>query len=164
MARAKQQIGVHDPAALAGAARDLGLRLVVLHGSRAEGREEEKSDIDLAVLAEGHVDGARRMAIFRRLSQVIGGAPLDISLLNEAQPNFLAVVADTGVALWEAQEGEFLRFRSFAGRAFADAEKWRRAQWEHLGGGGRREAGGEKQKARGDKEKAGGGKDEAKGE
>ncbi len=143
MPRRRQQLLAHDPAALAQAARDLGLRLVVLHGSRAEGREEEKSDIDLAVLAEGHVDGERRMNIFRRLNQVIGGAPLDISLLNEAQPNFLAVVADTGIALFESQEGEFLRFRSLAARAFADAEKWRQAQWEHLGGGERQEAGGE---------------------
>ena len=125
----------YDHGALAQAAGELGLRLVALHGSRAEGRAEVGSDIDLAVLAEGKVDGARRMEVYRRLSEVIRGASLDISLLNGAQPNFLAVVADTGRALYEVAPGEFLRFRSLAGRVFADAEKWQQAQWEHLGGG-----------------------------
>lgn len=117
---------------LAQAAGELGLRLVVLHGSRAEGRAEQDSDIDVAVLAEGAVGPARRLQIYRRLGELIGGAPLDISLLNDAQPNFLEVVADTGQPLYEAAPGEFLRFRSLAGRVFADARKWQQAQWEHL--------------------------------
>ncbi len=123
----------YDHEALAQTARELGLRLVVLHGSRAEGRAEEGSDIDVAVLAAGTVNGARRMAIYRGLGDLITGASLDISLLNGAQPNFLAVVADTGRPLYEAAPGEFLRFRSLAGSIFADARKWQEAQWEHLG-------------------------------
>ncbi len=123
----------YDKAALARAARALGLRLVVLHGSRAEGREEAGSDIDLAVLAAGKVEDQRRREIFRRLAEVIQGASLDISVLNGAQPNFWAVVADTGRALYEAEPGEFLRFQSLAARIFEDARKWQEAQWEHLG-------------------------------
>ena len=122
----------YDPRVLAQIAQELGLRLVVLHGSRAEGREEAGSDIDLAVLAEGAVDAARQMLIFRRLSQVVAGAPLDISLLNGTQPNFLAVVAETGRPLYEAVPNEFLRFCSLALRMFADATKWQAAQTQHL--------------------------------
>ncbi len=120
---------------LAQAAAELGLRLVVLHGSRAEGRQEKDSDIDIAILAEGRVDPARQMQIYRRLSQVIESAPVDISLLNRAQPTFLAVVAETGVPLYEAGENEFLRFCSLAARMHADAGKWQQAQEEHLAQG-----------------------------
>ena len=122
----------YNQEALEAAARELGLRLVVLHGSRAEGRAEVGSDIDIAVLADGAVEEARRLEIYRRLGPLIEGASLDISLLNGAQPNFMAVVADTGRALYECAPGEFLRFRSLAARMFDDAGKWQRAQWEHL--------------------------------
>jgi predicted nucleotidyltransferase len=122
-----------NPEALDAAARALRLRLVVLHGSRAEGRAEVGSDIDIAVLADGAVEEGRRLEIYRGLGALIGGASLDISLLNGAQPNFMAVVADTGRALWECAPGEFLRFRSLAARMFCDAQKWQQAQWEHLG-------------------------------
>ena len=121
-----------DAQALAAAARELDLRLVVLHGSRAEGREEQGSDIDLAVLAGGRLDAARQMAIRRRLSELVTAAPLDISLLNGAQPNFLVVVAETGVLLYETAPNEWLRFRSLAQRIYADAGKWQQAQLEHL--------------------------------
>jgi predicted nucleotidyltransferase len=124
----------YDRKALARTAGELRLRLVVLHGSRAEGRAEVGSDIDIAVLADGAVDEARRLELYRRLGTLIGGASLDISLLNGAQPNFLAVVADTGHALYEVAPGEFLRFQSLAARMFCDAQKWQAAQWEHLGG------------------------------
>ncbi len=133
--RRRPEAVAYNRRSLARVARELGLRLVVLHGSRAEGRAEEGSDIDVAVLAEGAVSAARRLEIYRRLGELIGGAPLDISLLNDAQPNFLEVVADTGRPLYEATPGEFLHFRSLAGRVFADARKWQEAQWEHLGGG-----------------------------
>jgi predicted nucleotidyltransferase len=128
----KAEMVLYNRRALARVGKELGLRLVVLHGSRAEGRAEEGSDIDVAVLADGAVSAARRLRIYRRLGDLIRGAPLDISLLNGAQPNFLAMVADTGRPLYEAAPGEFLRFRSLAGRVFADAHKWQEAQWEHL--------------------------------
>ncbi|HEY3397373.1 MAG TPA: nucleotidyltransferase domain-containing protein [Armatimonadota bacterium] len=121
-----------DPERLAAVAQELNLRLVILHGSRAEGREEGGSDIDLAILAAGKVDIDRRLLIFRRLSAEVTGAPLDISLLNGAQPNFLAVVAETGLPLWEAAPNEFLRFCSLAARIYADSAKWQDAQWQHL--------------------------------
>ena len=122
----------YDRRALARVAGALRLRLVVLHGSRAEGRAEVGSDVDIAVLADGSVDEPRRLEIYRRLGALVSGASLDISLLNGAQPNFLAVVADTGHPLYEAVPGEFLRFRSLAARMFCDAQKWQQAQWEHL--------------------------------
>jgi predicted nucleotidyltransferase len=118
----------YNPKQLDRAARELDLRLVALHGSRAEGREERDSDIDLAVLAEGAVDSERRLQIYQRLGEVITGAPLDISLLNGAQPTFLEVVAETGVPLYQIDENEFLRFRAKAMSMFADAAKWQEAQ------------------------------------
>jgi predicted nucleotidyltransferase len=122
----------YDPAKLAQVARELRLRLVALHGSRAEGREEDDSDIDLAVLADGEVDADRRLQIYQHLGEVVTGAPLDISVLNGAQPTFLEIVAETGTPLYEAEENEFLRFQSLAMCKFADAEKWQEAQRQHL--------------------------------
>ena len=113
-------------------ARQLDLRLVVLHGSRAEGREEYNSDIDLAVLADGEVTADRRLQIYQRLGEVFTGAPLDISVLNGAQPTFLEMVATTGQALWELRESEFLRFRARANGMFIDAAKWQEAQRQVL--------------------------------
>lgn len=128
---ARAALGI-DPARLRRVARRLGLRLVVLHGSRAEGREEMDSDIDLAVLADGEVDALRRLEIYQQLGEVVTAAPVDISLLNGAQPTFLEVVAETGQPLFEAREGEFLRFRSQALGMFSDAAKWEEAQRQVL--------------------------------
>lgn len=122
----------YDARKLARVAQELGLRLVVLHGSRAERREEAESDIDVAVLATGEVDTQRRLEVYQRLGEVISGAPLDVSFLNGAQPTFLEIVAETGVPLYEAEETDFVRFQALAMSMFADAGKWQEAQREHL--------------------------------
>ena len=122
----------YDSRKLARVARELRLCLVVLHGSRAERRQERESDIDVAVLAQGEVGTDRRLDIYQRLGEVLTGAPLDLSFLNGAQPTFLEIVAETGVPLFQAEETAFVRFQAVAMSMFADAGKWQEAQREHL--------------------------------
>jgi predicted nucleotidyltransferase len=132
MASSGRSLLSYDSRKLARVARELGLRLVVLHGSRAERRQERDSDIDLAVLAAGEIGTDRRLDIYQRLGEIITGAPLDLSFLNGAQPTFLEIVAETGVPLFQAEETDFVRFQALAMSMFADAGKWQEAQREHL--------------------------------
>ena len=107
------------PDRLAQVARDMGLRLVVLFGSRAKGRPPPApdSDVDIAVLG---MPVARSQDGFEALSEVFPDHPLDVVRLEDADPLFRQEIMHKGVLLW-GDPNLFCDYRAYAYRDFTDA-------------------------------------------
>lgn len=120
---------------LAEIARQFGLDLIVLFGSRAKGRAVAGSDTDIAVRAikrpwgdwnwEFEVEAALADAI-----RVNG--EVDVVFLNGASPLLMFEVASSGQVLYEGEWGTFSDFRSYAARVYYDNEPRFRRQAEYL--------------------------------
>ena len=83
------------------------LQGVVLYGSCARGTEEPESDIDLLVLLEGPVDGAKEMrriwAVLYPLQleseRLLSVVPVDVALYNRGEYALYRQAKAEGVAL-----------------------------------------------------------------
>jgi len=89
------------------AARHPGLRLLVLHGSRARGEAAATSDWDFAYLAEGSLDV---LALAVDLGNVLGSERIDLADLARASAVLRIRVATEGVPVFERTRGEHERF------------------------------------------------------
>ena len=101
-----------DPQTLAGRIAPLlegpngrGVVAVYLFGSHAAGRPHRESDVDLGVVLR-HADypTARerfeaRLRLHALFQPILGGAPLDLVVLNDAPPGLAAAVMTTGRCL-----------------------------------------------------------------
>lgn len=108
-----------DRSALGTAAEALGLRLVVLFGSRARGGTgHPESDLDVGVVA-----GARRVSLLdlhRALAPVFGDEKLDVALLNDADPLFRHEVFAHGELLY-GDPDLYAEYEALAYRAFVES-------------------------------------------
>lgn len=101
------------------AARQPGLTLLVLFGSRARGDASAASDWDFGYLSDGSADPA---AISTALGRVVGSERVDLVDLARANGLLRYRVARDGVLVFEAPSGSFDRFRFAAARFWFDAE------------------------------------------
>ncbi|MGH8579296.1 MAG: type VII toxin-antitoxin system MntA family adenylyltransferase antitoxin [Gammaproteobacteria bacterium] len=108
----------HDPQRLAQVAQKLGLRMVVLFGSRATGRPPPgpDSDIDIAVLG---LPEAEYWDCLEALQKIFPNL-LDMVRLEETDPLFRHEVMHKSVLLW-GEPDRFYEFRAYAYRDFTDA-------------------------------------------
>ncbi len=108
-----------DGHALAAAAEALGLRLVVLFGSRARGgRAHPASDLDVGVVAGAH--RVSLLEVHRTLAPVFGGENLDVALLNDADPLFRYEVFARSELLY-GDPDLYAEYCAFAYRAFVES-------------------------------------------
>jgi predicted nucleotidyltransferase len=112
----------YDPARLEAACERLGLRLVVLFGSRAIGRPPPtpESDLDLAVRAGPAGVNGGLLACHEELSRVFSGEVLDLVLLNAADPLLRWEAMRAGIPLY-GDPDDFLEYRAYAYRDFVDS-------------------------------------------
>jgi predicted nucleotidyltransferase len=111
--------GHRDPGSVADAAgRAHGLRLLVLHGSRARGQHRPDSDWDFAYLAERRFDPDSLIA---SLSHELGDR-IDLADLSRASALLRFKAAAEGVVVFESSTGEFDRFRLAAIQTWCDME------------------------------------------
>ncbi len=104
-------------------AQACGLALVVLHGSRAEGRARPDSDADIAIWAfrRPFENGNWVWKVFEGLEEAIEcPGRLDIAFLNSQSPILLYEVATRGKVLYEAEPGTFTRFCAYAAQLYDD--------------------------------------------
>jgi len=109
------------------AARAAGLRLLVLHGSRARGEARADSDWDLAYLAD---EGFDADAFLADLVLALGTDRIDLARLNGASGLFRYRVARDGEVVFEASSGIFDRFWMDAVSFWCDAEPVLRSGYE----------------------------------
>jgi predicted nucleotidyltransferase len=94
-------------------ARDLGLRMVVLFGSRATGRAlRPTSDLDIAVLDRVVPTWTRWAEVHRALSQVFRPYELDLAFLNTADAFFRLEIMRRAVLLYGDRD-TFDAYRDF---------------------------------------------------
>ena len=108
-----------DSEALSAVAERLGLRLVIRFGSRAAGAvppPDAGSDLDVALLAAP----AQRVSLHEAaaaLADVFPDADLDVAILNDADPLFLAEIFQRCDLLW-GDPLDFAEWQAYAYRAF----------------------------------------------
>ena len=101
------------------AARQRGLTLLVLFGSRARGDAAAHADWDFGFLSDSSVDSLTVMAA---LAEAVGSERLDLVDLARASGLLRYRAARDGVLVYEARPGIFDRFRFDAARFWYDAE------------------------------------------
>ena len=101
------------------------LMLVVLFGSTVRGRASARSDVDVAVLADGAAD---LDAVYMALAPRLRATRLDLVDLAHAGPLLHFEVARHGRLLFERSPGIFRQFQSLAFRRYADTKRLRDAQ------------------------------------
>ncbi len=108
---------------------DSGLRLVVLHGSRARGDGAPDADWDFGVLTDGRVD---LTALTASLTGLLGTDAVDVVDLERTSALLRFRAARDGIALLERPAGAFLAFRLDAVGYWCDAGPVIRAAQEDV--------------------------------
>jgi uncharacterized protein len=111
-----------DQQKLEAVGRKLGLRLVVLFGSRATGSPPPtpESDLDVAVLGSRTGPPLTLWSCHQELAEAFEGFDLDLLLLHEADPLVRYEVMRQATLLY-GDPDEFLEYRAFAFRDFVDS-------------------------------------------
>lgn len=102
-----------------------GLRLVLLFGSVASGKEYQGSDIDLGFLFDKPID---ILGLTNRVIRLLRTDRVDVIDLSRASPLLKHSVIRTGKALFEKTPGLFNIFQSLTFRIYVDAKKLRDAR------------------------------------
>lgn len=108
------------PERLTAAARAVpGLKLLVLHGSRARGTSHEQSDWDFAYLGEHALDPD---ALLAAINEALGTDAVDLADLSDGSALLRFRVARDGIVVHEATPGTFDAFRLDAIHTWCDME------------------------------------------
>ncbi len=94
------------------------LKLILLYGSYAKGKNQEKSDLDLAVLGKKPIELETLPGLYGDLEQVLGnkkGRELDVASLHRIDPLFCYQVAKDSVLLY----GNLTDYNEFKAYAFS---------------------------------------------
>ncbi|MBI4121894.1 MAG: nucleotidyltransferase domain-containing protein [Parcubacteria group bacterium] len=113
----------YDQKELARIAKEYDVRLVLLHGSFATGRQHKDSDIDIAVLTRKKFTHSEELVLHQALSDVfsVKGRELDIKSINGADPLFLFEVMRDSQLLY-GDDVDYEEYKAYAFRAFHDAK------------------------------------------
>jgi len=109
------------------AARQQGLQLLVLFGSRARGDASAQADWDFGYVADGSADV---LALVAALAAIVGTERVDVVDLGRASGLLRFRAARDGVLVYESAPGVFDRFRFEAARFWFDAESVLRPAYE----------------------------------
>ncbi len=102
-----------------------GLRLVLLFGSVASGKEYPESDIDLGFLFDRPID---ILTLTNRVIQLLRTDKVDVVDLRRASPLMKFSAIRHGKVLFEKKPGLFNTFQSLTFRIYFDTKKLRDAQ------------------------------------
>lgn len=94
------------------------LKLVLVFGSFANGKNHENSDLDIAIMSNGQIDFDGQIDLTNKLSSLFKNE-VDLSVLNKANPLLLFQVSKNSRLLFGKKE-DFLRFKLYAFRVYND--------------------------------------------
>lgn len=101
------------------------LDLIVVYGSQASGRSNERSDIDVAVLPAG--SGSFDFdAVYCRLAEILNIADVDLVNLRNASSLLAWNVALEGVPIFARESETWNRFRLKAVKRYEDVRRFNR--------------------------------------
>ena len=105
--------------------KEAGLQLVLLFGSMASGKANEKSDIDLGFLLD---ESKNILDLTNSAIRLLKNDSIDVVDLRLADPLLKFIAATKGKLLYERTPGLFNSFYSLAVRRYLDTKKLRKAQ------------------------------------
>jgi predicted nucleotidyltransferase len=103
------------------------VRLVVLFGSVAKGREREGSDVDLGLIADGGIE-----PLIPEVIRLLHTDRVDVVDLRRASPLLAFSAARHGIPLHQGTRGAFASFASLSLRRYEDTRKLRKLREESL--------------------------------
>jgi len=106
-----------------------GLRLLLLHGSRARGDTHDGSDWDFAYLADNGFDPAAMLA---QLAEILHADRIDLADLSRASGLLRYRAAADGIVIFERKMGEFERYWLVVVPAWCDMEPVLRPAYDAL--------------------------------
>jgi predicted nucleotidyltransferase len=99
-------------------AKKLQLKLIVIFGSFANGKDRKDSDLDIAVLGLKDVSFNEQISLINELS-LIFSKNIDLSVLNNSNPLLLFQVSKNPILLYGSRE-ELLKFKLYAFNVYND--------------------------------------------
>ncbi|MDP2709260.1 MAG: nucleotidyltransferase domain-containing protein [bacterium] len=99
-------------------AKKFELKLVLIFGSFANGKNRYDSDLDVAVLGFKEVSFDEQIGLTNKLAQIFN-KNIDLSVLNKANPLLLFQVSKDPLLLYGSRE-EFLKFKLYAFNTYHD--------------------------------------------
>ena len=99
-------------------AKKFKLKLIVVFGSFANGRNRDDSDLDIAVLGSREVSFNEQISLTNELS-LIFNKNIDLSVLNRANPLLLFQASKNPILLYGNRQ-EFLKFKLYAFNMYND--------------------------------------------
>ena len=103
-----------ESTALAAIAAKYGIALIIRFGSTVSGQTHAHSDVDLGVLFDGMPSLDDELAVAADLRDIASARPVDMAVLNRADPLLLKLVAAAG----RLEYGDPARFEAFCRYAF----------------------------------------------
>lgn len=105
-------------------ARQYSLRLVVLYGSYGRNRQNENSDIDIAVLGEKVISFDTLSRLNNEFAQIFKVKNIDVKSLHDTNPLFRYEVMINGILIYDRKD-IFPQFKAFAVRDYIGAQSLR---------------------------------------
>jgi len=99
-------------------AKKFQLKLIIIFGSFANGKNRKDSDLDVAVLGAKEVTFKEQIDLTGELSRLLN-EDVDLSVLNKANPLLLFEASKNSILLY-GQRQEFLKFKLYAFNAYHD--------------------------------------------
>ena len=99
-------------------AKKFQLKLVIVFGSFASGKNHKDSDLDIAIFGSDRIFFDAQIDLTNEFA-VIFDRNIDLSLLNDANPLLLFQVSKNASLLFGSRE-EFLKFKLYAFKAYND--------------------------------------------
>jgi predicted nucleotidyltransferase len=104
---------------------DYGLELLIIFGSYESKNFNENSDLDLAVKIKNVVQLKKdQPVILSKISALFNQIPVDLILLNHAEPLIKFKIASEGTLLYQKETGLFDKFQVRAAAEHNDAKKF----------------------------------------
>lgn len=104
-------------------ASELGVDLILLFGSRADGSHRKDSDFDIAYRSKKPLDLEEDSALFQALMHHVGSENLHITSLRNIKPLFLYEIMRNCKVLYAENMMDFYEMRVYAFRRFEDEVK-----------------------------------------
>ena len=99
-------------------AKKFHLKLIVVFGSFASGKNRVDSDLDIAILGIKEISFSEQINLINEFSRVFN-KNIDLSILNNVNPLLLFEVSKNSILLYGSRE-DFVKFKLYAFKVYND--------------------------------------------
>ncbi len=109
-----------------------GIRLIYIFGSYAKGNNNEKSDVDIAVLLNNDYNPMDKLELIGELTSVLRREDIDLVILNSANPVLRHQVIKYGKLIYMENEDVKVDFEVKVLKEYMDMEPFRKVQMDGI--------------------------------